>query len=375
MKPFKRGRLYWARFPREKGKGAQRSLDVGDLDSAKDRCEFLSWLKRRGNQSWLLGALADGTVEIGPAYTAYIDDTLAAFVERARHGDKDPDLQPKIDQWMREMERRRQPAKRQRDKYLAQIRTCIPAGEPFPASELTRQTVRAWLAKLTVGQPNRYRAAMSSFCQFLVLEEVIAINPVTAIPASKESPPRRRHLSPDEALSLVRAMPQPFRALHALMVCTAIESEVALKLRARDIDREARVVMARGTKRAHRQRTARVYDTWDAMWAEVESYLAGAGLLPDAKAFPEATYYRSRAALQRACAALKVADYTTHDHRHTWAVQAVRDGLPINTVSHQLGHRDAVMTLRVYGAFVPAATDYQTRKHTKSHTITLTKEA
>jgi len=63
-------------------------------------------------------------------------------------------------------------------------------------------------------------------------------------------------------------------------------------------------------------------------------------------------------ALKDACATLGIEDYHPHDWRHTWAVQAIRDSLPLNTVAAQLGHKDAVMTLRIYGKFVPVAADF-----------------
>jgi integrase len=42
------------------------------------------------------------------------------------------------------------------------------------------------------------------------------------------------------------------------------------------------------------------------------------------------------------------------DHRHTWAVRAVRSGMPIAAVAEQLGHSDGgVLALKVYGRFAP----------------------
>jgi integrase len=46
--------------------------------------------------------------------------------------------------------------------------------------------------------------------------------------------------------------------------------------------------------------------------------------------------------------------YTLRDHRHTWAVRAVRSGGPIGAVAEQLGHSDGgILALKVYGRFAP----------------------
>jgi hypothetical protein len=44
---------------------------------------------------------------------------------------------------------------------------------------------------------------------------------------------------------------------------------------------------------------------------------------------------------------------------HTYAVNALRNGLSATVVAHQLGHRDANLIWTRYGRFVPNATDYQ----------------
>lgn len=46
---------------------------------------------------------------------------------------------------------------------------------------------------------------------------------------------------------------------------------------------------------------------------------------------------------------------TFHDLRHTWATMAVAAGVDIKTVSNNLGHANAAMTLNVYTAYDPAA--------------------
>lgn len=363
FKPFLRGRTWWARIPSIGSPTSTRALTPRSLgtenrEAALDMQRFLRWLKTR-REAWLLHELSEGRIKVEHAYDAYIDGRIEAFIGEARDGKKDPLLEPLITPWVKELERRKKPVATERAKYERQIRTLIGAtGGITRLSQLTKPRIRAWLASLDVGQPNRYRAALSSFCEFLILEELLGLNPVRGVPASKEKEPRRRHLSPDEATELLQAIEDPdARALHALMLATGIEVGVAVLLKRRDIDRKTRTVFARGTKRAHRQRTCYVYDRWNAAWAIVEKHLAKSKALPEARVFAT-DYYAARTALAGALNAKKITDYHTHDHRHTWAVQAVRDGISIQAVAQQLGHRDAVMTLRVYGVFRATGADF-----------------
>ncbi len=46
---------------------------------------------------------------------------------------------------------------------------------------------------------------------------------------------------------------------------------------------------------------------------------------------------------------------TFHDLRHTWATAAVAAGIDIKTVSSNLGHANAAMTLNIYASADPEA--------------------
>jgi integrase len=48
---------------------------------------------------------------------------------------------------------------------------------------------------------------------------------------------------------------------------------------------------------------------------------------------------------------------TVHQARHHWAVTALRAGVPVAIVQHQLGHSTAVLTLQTDGAFIPQGQD------------------
>lgn len=363
--PFPRGRQYWARVPRLGAEPRQRALGTKDLATARRICGFLREMRDR-REAFLLDALADGRAVIGEAFDAFnappapgsAETRLDAYIRELRDGKKDVDLEPFVAGWMREMERVRKPNADSRRKYETQVRTLILKGKPYLRSAFTKKAIRTWLSELKIGAPNRYRAALSSFARFLVVEDVLPTNPVRDVPMVRERDPRIRYLSQDEARKLVDALPEPYRALHALMLATAMEVSAALKVRRGDLDFAANTAFARGTKRHHRTRTCTVYHRWMWAWDIVRAHVKRSGVMGEGAMFGTCTSPLALDALKDAVIATGLSDYLTRDHRHTWAVQAIRDGIALHTVSHQLGHINATMVLTVYGRFVPTAADF-----------------
>ena len=44
-----------------------------------------------------------------------------------------------------------------------------------------------------------------------------------------------------------------------------------------------------------------------------------------------------------------------HDLRHSYAVAALRSGIDVKTVQHNMGHKDAALTLNIYAAYTTDA--------------------
>ena len=125
---------------------------------------------------------------------------------------------------------------------------------------------------------------------------------------------------------------------------------VALSLRARDVDLEHREIRARGTKTHNRDRVAKIA-TW--AWPSVKRAISDR--LPDAALFdgiPDR--WHAQEEHTKACKVLGIHGYTMRDARHTWAVRMARAGVPIEQISRQLGHKDAVMALKVYAVYAPS---------------------
>jgi len=271
----------------------------------------------------------------------------------------DANLNDYIEGWQDWLRTRRGTTEGTRAKYRRQVREFIPENKPFPASGFTRAAVSTFLNGLTVGAPNRFRAALSSFARYLVEREALQHNPVRDVQCAKERAPRMRSLSRADAQKLVDAVnPAEARAVHALMCGSGIEIGAVLTLRHRDIEVEAGTVHAHGTKRASRDRVVRVTEPW--CWQIVLEWLRAQRALPDAPVFGQ-SYWAVTDALRRVLKALKWTDYRSHDWRHTYAVQALRDGEAPQVVAHQLGHKTAAMVYAVYGRYAPTASDYRSR--------------
>lgn len=373
--PFLRGNSWWARVPRLGAHAVQKPLGVigaEHRDVALEVCRFLGWLRGR-REAYLLEAIASGKTSAGTAYTAYTGNRLDQFITELRDGITDVDLEPYVKRWQKELERRKRPNPDTRAKYLRQVRTLVEEGTPLRRSAFTKQRIRDWLSSLEVGQPNRYRAALSSFAEYLVFEDVLPANPVLQVPAARESEPRARYLTAAQAKKLVDAFPHDgeatardrrIRALHAAMLATGMEYGAAQVIDPATVTETS--VYAGGTKRAHRKRTCEIPPRWRWAWriARDEILQHADGTEP----FGDISVHQSHRALKAALTVAKLdPEYTQHDHRHTWAVQALRDGLPLHVVAHQLGHRDATMTLRVYGRFIPSGADYRSRHPRDDH--------
>ncbi|MGI9078058.1 MAG: tyrosine-type recombinase/integrase [Gemmatimonadaceae bacterium] len=159
----------------------------------------------------------------------------------------------------------------------------------------TRRAISEHLASLGVSgsTKNRHRAALSGFAKFLVEREVLEHNPVRDVAASKPNRPRMRYLERRQAQALIASLPQPYRALEALMAGTGIEWGAAARLVDRDIDLEAGTVHAHGSKNEWRDRVVRITETWCV--PHIEEHLAT--VLPGARVFAGV---RDKAALHEA---------------------------------------------------------------------------
>jgi integrase len=244
------------------------------------------------------------------------------------------------------------------DHYVHAVRTLIGAGTPYLRSQLTDAALTAWVQGMTGVAPGTVRrrgAGMARFTAWLKSRGVLAIDPMRDVKLPSPGAPRVHFLDTADAKRLADAHPEPYRAFSALLAGSGIEVSVALALRVRDVDAKTREIRAAGTKTHARDRIVRVAE-W--AWPYIAPTIKGK--LPDAKLFDAIPHrWSARDVHEAVCAALVkaghpvYAGYTMRDHRHTWAVRAVRSGWPIEAVARQLGHVNGVLALKVYGRFQP----------------------
>ncbi len=362
------GRTTWyVAVPTPHGR-VKRSTGTTHKPTARAMERMLEDLGPHGKRAWdLLERVADNSLSLADLFDAYSNNDLDGLRERLG----DVNLEPYVAEWAAWLTD--QVKANSADHYLAHVRTLIPAGKPFPRSDLNAPAVTRWLTTrkalpnkrkagkgksrrkpdaparaLSGSTKRRYLAAVNSFSGYLVSVGVIERNPLRDVAAPKANPPRCQFLELPDVLRLVEGSQEPYRALFAVAYGAGVEISAILRLVDRDVDVQRRSLHARGTKAWNRDRIARVAD-W--AWGYLEAHLAT--LTPGERLFRGISRWDAAEAHRERCRALGFTDYRLHDSRHHWAVRMVRAGMPLELVARQLGHHDVVMVAKVYGRFTP----------------------
>jgi integrase len=258
---------------------------------------------------------------------------------------QDADLDPLVSEWERSGANER---------YVFHVRRLIPEGTRFPASRFRRKTVSVFLAALPVSGStrNRHKASLSVFAKWLVEREVLESNPVRDVKSAKPNPARMTWLSKKQSRQLVAALPQPYRALEALMAGTGMEWSAIVATKRSDVDEADRKILARGGKNRHRTRNVFVTEDW--AWKELWPHLKT--LHPNAPLF-DLKHDVALLVHHEASKAVGLPKSTLHDWRHTYAVNALKDGVDRQFIKRQLGHAPNSTVLEtVYGVYLPTET-------------------
>lgn len=167
------------------------------------------------------------------------------------------------------------------------------------------------MAKRAVGHATerKYHSAMSSFCEFLILKEVLQANPMHAVMVAKQPPPRMRSLEQHEVTELAEAQREPYRSLSALLHGTGLEISTALGLKRCDIDVVTHELRAKGTKTDARDRQVFVAD-W--AWPYLETQIRN--LLPNALVFGGVNRWKASDQHRAACKRIGIEDYRLPDN-------------------------------------------------------------
>jgi integrase len=339
---------FYLGIPTQAGLWVKRSSGTDHRPTAKAIGRMVEALRQE--RAWdLLGAVAEGSLALGSLYDAY----RYADLDGLRLRRADVDLSEHIDGWARWLTTR--VTTRTSREYVAQVRTLMPEDPPFLRSSLTGPVVTRWLSALEVtGATQRhYFAALHSFVKYLRQLGVVTDNPLADVTLARAGRPRGVFLELPSVLQLVEGSPQPFKAVLALAYGAGIEISAILSLVEGDVDRARKATRARGTKAWTRDRISYIADwAWPHIEQHLETVLPGERLFRGMDRWQVGDHHRER------CRVLGLEGYRLHDSRHHWAVEQLRAGTPVELVSKQLGHVDAVMCLRIYGKFVPGGQEW-----------------
>ena len=232
--------------------------------------------------------------------------------------------------------------------YHRQVTTLWPA--PRVQSWLQPRSILDALEALPCGEATkgRYRAALSSLCEWLVRYGRLDTNPMASVPGFAQSAVREVWYSDADALRLLEALPATQRALEATMWACGWEWGACERATTADFDLSALTAFARGTKTATRQRltviTQPVVVPWlqDALRHKLPAARVWAGLRND----------RVLKVHQGVCRDLGLPVTTLHDWRHSFAVSNLKAGRSIQFVAQMLGHANTTLVQTRYGRYV-----------------------
>jgi len=345
---YQRGGVYYVGVPTHPDGWVKRSTGTKNRALAASMARMMDELGPRGHRDWkLLDALKVGTMSVARLHDAYESGPTGLDALKAEINDVD--AQPFVPEWLKSLDDH--VALDTIQHYGTHVRSFIPAAERFPISRISRAELSKWLSSRECGPSTKrkYRAAMSSFCEYLISLELLAFNPMLQVKAPKASAPRMRYLEHHEVIRLVEAQDEPHRTISALMHATGMEISAILRLTRGDIDTETWMVRAHGTKTNSRDRQAYVME-----WARPYLQRQISTLLPSAVVFKGVTRWAPTKSHSRACTELGITNCTLRDSRHTFAVNATKAGVPAEIIAAQLGHADTQMVNRVYARFQPS---------------------
>lgn len=305
-------------------------------------------------RAWdVLDRVMAGELTAADLYDIWAD--AGRSIARLKQRLADTDLEPLVDDFLA-IYRRKFP--RSVGHVEAHLRWLIPEGTPLLASAATGDALTTRLYEYP-GKINTLRKVHSDWSVFFEhcarVKKLFPVSPMVEV----ERPPLER--SPvafyelDVIERIVGWQPTPERrALFALLYGGAIESTTAIQTSRPDVDPTTQEVRAPGTKFHTRDRVCRIDSwAWSHLWSHAHAILAPARLFP-------ADWTRHHVHDWHT-AALKGLGITTiykpYASRHAWAARWLRAGTPIEVVQKQLGHASPMLTLSLYGQFLPSSVD------------------
>ena len=162
-------------------------------------------------------------------------------------------------------------------------------------------------------------------------------NPCLDVTAPKVQDERSQHLSPDQFRRVLATAPESMKPIFALLTATGMRRGELLGCKWKYVD-GTRILLPTSKnddpKEVHLNAFAQ---------AVLASIPQGG---PDDLLFREASPEAVSMAFHRVCEILSISDIRLHDLRHTFATWLRQQGVELDVIASQLGHRDLRMTKR-----------------------------
>lgn len=345
---WKKGQHYQLYVPTKHGGLVQRSTGTSSRQVERGMKRLVQQLA--DDHRWtLLDAITakPARLTLKKLYVAYLEDPTLKALE----GDlTTPDVVPLVDDFLTSLDTRLgERASGERGEYRLAImefarvthaaRTSAKLGDDetpvVKASEITPAAVTAWLTDM--GGSTGYRRAafyrLRSFVRWLVERGTLPTNPVRDMRAPAKGKAKVRYENAANDAKIADAARADVAALIAFIHATGADVTPALHMRRRDFDLERWTCTVPGTKTARRHRHGVVIEEWAR--PRLAAFLKP--FLPNAAVWPGISRYTAAEQHEKACAAVKVEDYTLRDARHSVAIRMIRSGATLEDVSRQLG--------------------------------------
>ncbi len=336
--------------------GASRLCSTGTRDRVTAEA-IEAWhrgIRARGDTSGVLRAIVDGRITLVEAYSLDVPGTVQRLADDAAGVAVDLIAAHRPAYLAKLVQKKR--AAKTRAQITQQLDAMYPRG--VTSGMLVPTAIAARLAALGLTGPtqNRYRAALSGFCRYLVTVGALTTNPVRDVETMPESPRTLWH-TPEQLFAALKVCDPRTAAIAALMAGGGFEWCAIARLTPERVNLKTLEAHAEGGKSKWRNRHVKLR-----LW--VRQYVA-----PLLKAATAGTrlFVTDRKRVfekwQDACSAAEVPVLTLHDNRHTHAVHLLQDGESYKAVAHQLGHKNEKLVIETYGVHAISQQHYRVLGH------------
>jgi integrase len=162
-------------------------------------------------------------------------------------------------------------------------------------------------------------------------------NPCLDVKAPKVHDERTQHLDPDQFRRLLAAAPENMRPIFALLTATGMRRSELVCCRWKYVT-GARILLPTSKNDEPKEIHLNIF---------AQKVLASIPQgNPEDRLFPDVTPEAVSMAFHRVCELLKISDIRLHDLRHTFGTWLRQQGVELDIIASQLGHRDLRMTKR-----------------------------